>query len=269
MNWPRAALWNHDERISWAPAYSVAANQVQLVPAEAAYQTQGSSFHRPGSGAGDSLRAALEAALENALAWERVTSFTSGAGKVVRHAEEDIAALDRDLEFLISTIRRFDRGVRIFELCGSTPVRVVLALPGGPVAHADACAIGVALSLGIAVRRSLTSLGGAWQLAGKPGDFGYSIVDVAPAFQLEWLEHAEPAPKAAYAADSPAPLLDALLQSGFDALFADITPLDIRASGSLFSGVALLRRAQARPEARVERQESETVLRAQVVAQGS
>jgi hypothetical protein len=254
VNWHRAPVWSPDEPGSWVPAWSIDARELQLVPAEAVQQRNGSLFWRSGSAAGESTRAAFEAGLLSALAWERVCSLPGSGSEFVRHREEEIAELDPDLKFLIATVGRFERGVRIFELKGATPVRVVLALPGDTVPAATGCAMGLGQTLVHAAKAALTRLGGAWQLDVEPGDLGYGISNVAPDFDVDWLKDVEVGAADSDTAGGVArPLEGAVLESGFDALFVDTTPPDLRSTGTLFSGVVLLRKMRGEPRSSVER----------------
>jgi bacteriocin biosynthesis cyclodehydratase domain-containing protein len=180
-----------DEAGHWLLAHSISDKKSRLVPAGAVYRLSPCNpgcFRRlpPCLVVGDSMESILEQGVSQALAHHRVASFPDGGG-ILQYGRNSVRQLGKDLEFLLDCLGRFGHTMRMLELCGSTPVRVVLASLGNESTNPGAYAMGFGSTLQAAAKMALLNLVGACQVSMSPQDLGCSVADLAPHFPVSTL----------------------------------------------------------------------------------
>jgi len=234
-----------DEKAYWLPAYSVLTQRDCLVPAGAVYPLSNynrGSFRRLQccATAGGSFTSMVDGGVTQALAYHRIASFEPGK-RLLEYQGSDLAALDGDLEWMLASLARLGHSMRMMELCGSTPVRVVASSLADAAPVPDASVFGYGRSLRDAARMSLVNLVGACQMAQSPRALGYSLKDLMPHLPAGAFSDAQVGNPGEVQPQANEPAPELLLRSGLDALFVDITPADVRLTQTLTCGVFLLR----------------------------
>jgi putative thiazole-containing bacteriocin maturation protein len=237
---------------AWLPAYSTFSRRMRHVPAAAVYPqsalNRDTAFERAAAGqaVGLSYAEALTAGLLSALCFERLRDVLKGSAQIVSLDAETLRGDDADVSYLLKTLERLEGRVRLLELAGDVPVRVVLACTDAKEAGGEeVIRVGSSLARMDAVRQALVGVVGTLQdrAAGPWPDAPSYLSEVTfSRFSLPVDAAVKPLERTRYG-ETPADVEDVyrlLRGCGRDVLFVNTSPADVWSTGTFMTGTVLL-----------------------------
>jgi bacteriocin biosynthesis cyclodehydratase domain-containing protein len=242
--WTGGPCFDEQTQVAWLPAFSLAEQRLAHVPAAAVYPASalnnGAWFEQAGAGAAaaQTFGEVANKGLLAALSYERLRALEQGDASLVALDAEQLGAADDELAFLVTSAGRLDASLRLFEVAGAAPVRVVIAA----TVEADARAArlvktGHGLALGEAAKQALLALVAELQIPEAqtaPDEVllnALAAADAAPRLAAE-LYQAPPA--------RIEDVYDFLQRQGRAAFFVNTTTKDLQQTQTLITGRVLL-----------------------------
>ena len=239
--WIGGPRFDEQTPIAWLPAFAVIEQHFAHVPAAAVYSAStlnSGAWFEPvaaGAAAAQTFREVVRKGLLSALSYERLRALEQGLATLVTLDAEQLSSTDSDLAFLIKSAERMGASLRLLEIVGAAPVRVVLATADED--DARLVKTGHGLSIGDAAKQALLALVGELQIPEA-----HVATDEVRLPALAFAAHAPTLATELYQAP-PASLenvTDFLQQQGREAFFVNTTTTDLQQTQTLITGRVLL-----------------------------
>lgn len=251
--WSGLHSFDKRARLAWLPASPLFASRLRYVPAAAVYNdsvlNRGGAFESTIAGAavGVSYREALTDGLVSALSYERLRDILKGEARVASIDAHLLDEMDDDLSYLLKTVKRMDSPVRLLELTGEIPIRVVLAITGNDgQATLELIRVGHGLSLVEAAKQALVGIIGTLQDRASTNCEPQTVLSYSSEisfrrFSLPVDIEIQPLERGSYENAASIGDVEAFLQkSGRDVLYVNTTTNDIRLTETFTAGTVLL-----------------------------
>ncbi|HEU5377614.1 MAG TPA: TOMM precursor leader peptide-binding protein [Ktedonobacteraceae bacterium] len=253
--WSGSRRPGDDERTKWLPAFSLSRQCLCVVPAGAVYSygalnTQ-NSFEETlaGLAVGTHFQQIVTDGLLSALAYVHITELLRTQQAVIELLPDDLPTSDPALTFLLRSAERFASPFTILEVVHSSPMHLVIVSTQGDTRGENAVTYGYGLSGSDAVKMALYGLVAKLQAKHADSQLASDHVSMFPfAENVLWTDFTRHTTLSSRIWE-PATTLEKLQASvhvcGYELIFVDITPSDIRSREALICGRVLLARQDA------------------------
>jgi bacteriocin biosynthesis cyclodehydratase domain-containing protein len=237
-------------RRNWCMAFSLSGQRLCYIPAAAIYPdgelNSQSVFEKTAAGlaVGTTFRQVLTSGLLSALASTHVAELLRTQHAVIELTADDVPAADPDLTFLLKSAERFECPFTMLEVVHSSPLHLVIIYTARTFAEGSFVSYGYGLSGSEATKMALHNLVAKLQAQHTDGQFPLDQVDIVPLAAhvpyTDFVRHDRQSSRMGEAATTVEALESYLQSCGYELIFADITPADIRAEEMLICGRVVL-----------------------------
>lgn len=248
--WSGSRRSRDDERTKWLPAFSLSRQCLCVVPAGAVYSSGAlntqNSFEETSAGlaVGTTFQQLVTDGLLSALAYVHITELLRTQQAVIELLTDDLPTSDPTLTFLLKSAERFASPFTILEVVHASPMHLVMVSTQEDTRGENSVAYGYGLSGSDAVKMALHGLVAKLQAKHTDNQLSADHMSMFPfAENVLWRDFTRHKTLSSRFWEPATTLeeLEAYVHScGYELIFVDITPSDIRSREALICGRVLL-----------------------------